>query len=118
MVYPRNSNLKTQFPNTDTREMHQVMECMSICRTCAKKCMEEGHKQLALLCLDCSDICDLVIKLKSSESEYCQQVLELCAYACRHCANECNHMPSQHCQECAEVCRRCAEACSRLPTYH
>lgn len=117
MTYPRDISLKTQFPNTDTREMHRIMECMSICRNCARKCMEEGNKHLALLCLDCSEICDLAIKLKSYESEYCQQVLDLCTTACRSCANECSRMQSQHCQECAEVCRNCAEACSLHPNY-
>ncbi len=118
MVYPRDINLKTQFPNAETREMHRLMECMSVCRSCAKKCIEDGNKQTANLCLDCSDICDLAIKLKSCDSAYVQQALELCAYACRHCANECGRMSAQHCQACAEVCRHCAEACSLFPTSY
>lgn len=117
MAYPRDPNLKTQFPNTDTREMHKTMECMSICRACAQKCIEEGNKHTALLCLECSDICDLAIKFKSNNSEYCQQVLDLCAQICRRCANECSRMEAPHCQECAEACRACAEACSLTPSY-
>jgi hypothetical protein len=117
MVYPRNTNQKTQFPIVETKEMHQLMDCMSICRACSKKCLDEGDKRLASLCQDCSEICDLAIKLKSSDSDYCHQVLDLCAQVCRRCANECNHMPSAHCQECAEVCRHCAEACAAMPTY-
>jgi hypothetical protein len=114
MVYPRLTTLKTQYPNTDTRELHRLIECMSICKACVKRCIDEGNRHIALTCLDCSEICDLAIKLKSYESEYCQQVLELCSRACRNCANECGRDQSQHCQECEEACRRCAESCSAL----
>lgn len=117
MAYPRDTGLKTQFPNLDTREMHQLMECMSICKACAKKCTEEGNKHLACLCQDCADICDLAIKYKSCESDYCQQVLDLCAQICRQCANECSRMQSNYCKECGEACRHCAEACSATLSY-
>lgn len=119
MTYPRDTSLKSQFAHLETKEMHQLMECMIICRACAKKCTEEGNKYLAFLCQDCSEICDLAIKLKSSHSEYCHQILDLCAQVCRHCANECSrHTQSAHCQECAEACRHCAEACLAMPSYH
>lgn len=112
MVYPRNTSLKSQFADLDTKEMHRLMECMSICKACSKKCTEEGYKRLAFLCQDCSEICNLAIKLKSCDSDYCQQVLDLCVQVCRQCANECSRIQSAHCQECAEICRSCAEACS------
>jgi hypothetical protein len=118
MAYPRDTSLKSQFADLDTKEIHQLMECMSICKACSKKCIEEGFKRQALLCQDCSEICDLAIKLKSYNSEYCQRVLELCAQVCRQCANECSRMQSAHCQECAEACRHCAEACSLIPIHH
>ena len=117
MTYSRNGSLATQFPQTGTKEMHQLMECMSICKACTKKCIEDGNKRIALLCLDCSEICDLAIKFKSCDSDYCQQVLDLCAYACRQCSNECSRIQSPHCQECAEICRHCAEACSLMPSH-
>lgn len=118
MAYPRDTSLKNPFADLNTKEMHQLTECMTICKACSKKCLEEGNKRLALLCQDCSDICDLAIKLKSSESHYCQQILDLCTQICRQCATECSRMQSPHCQECADVCRRCAEACSAIPVYH
>lgn len=118
MAYPRDTSLKSQFANLGSKEMHQLTECMSICKACAKKCIEEGNTRTALLCLDCSEICDLAIKLKSSESDYCQQILHFCAQVCRQCATECSRMQSYHCQECAEVCRHCAEACLAMPSYH
>lgn len=116
MVYPRNGSLTTQFLHTDTKFMHRLMECMSVCRACSKKCTQEGHHRAALVCLDCSEICEMAIKFKSVESEYSHQVLDLCAQICRHCANECSRIQIQYCQECAEVCRHCAEAC--VSAYH
>lgn len=118
MAYPRDTSLKSQFPQLDTKEMPRLMECMSICKACAKKCTEEGNARLACLCLDCSEICDLAIKLKSSDSEYTHQVLDLCAQVCRQCANACSrNTQSYPCQECAEACRHCAEACSGALSY-
>lgn len=103
----------TQFPQTDTREMHTLMECMSICAACSKKCIEEGHKKTAELCAECADICGLTVKAKSYQSEFQNQILELCAQACRKCAEECQRMEqAQHCQECADACQRCADACT------
>lgn len=108
---------RTEFPNTDTKEMHTLMECMSICTTCSKKCIEEGHKTTALLCADCAKVCDLAIQFKSCESEFQPQVLDLCAQVCRKCADECSKMQALHCQECANVCRLCAQSCSLVYSH-
>jgi len=120
MVYQKTngSNKFSQFPNTDTREMHCMMECMSICLACAKKCVEEGYKKTALLCNDCAKICDLAIQFKSCDSEFQHQVLDLCAQICKRCADECQKMEAGHCQECAEACKHCAEACSVAYSHH
>jgi hypothetical protein len=116
MAYPRTAS--TQFPYHASQEMHTLTECMTICKACAKKCIEEGNKRMAFLCNDCGEICDTAIKFKSCDSEFCQQVLDLCSHICRQCANECSRSPSQHCQECGEVCRRCSEACLRTTSHH
>lgn len=102
----------TEFPQTDTRYMHAIMECMSICVACTKKCIEDGHKKMAALCAECADVCALAIKSASCQSEFNPQIMDLCSQICRHCANECQKMQAQHCQECAEACNLCAEACS------
>lgn len=117
MAYPRDATVKSQFSNTETKEMHRLMECMCICRACAKKCIEEGNRRVALICLDCSEICDLAIKLKSSNSEYLQSIIDLCIQACRHCASECDRLVSSSGQECAEACRHCAESCALGSSY-
>jgi hypothetical protein len=102
----------TEFPQTDTRHMHTMMECMSICAACAKKCLEEGHKKTAALTAECADICALAIKSASCQSEFNHQIMNLCAQVCRRCADECQKMQVKHCLECAEACKQCADACS------
>ncbi len=104
----------SQFPQTDSKEMHQMMECMSICAACAKKCMVEGHKKTAALCAECADVCALAIKSASCQSEFQHQIMDLCAQVCQRCADECSKMQADHCKECAEACRRCAESCSTV----
>jgi hypothetical protein len=106
-MQPSDQEHKSAFPHTDTPEMQILMKCMSVCAACAKKCLDEGHKKTAALCSDCSNICALTIKARSSLSELQRPILELCIQACQHCADECNKMKVAHCQECAEVCRQC-----------
>ncbi len=91
---------------TNHHQTNALTECMSICADCAKKCMEEGHKKVATLCVECADACALAIKSASS------QLLGLCAEICKQCADECQTLPLQHCEECAQCCRQCAKVCS------
>lgn len=92
--------------------MQTMLECMSVCVACAKKCLDEGHKKTAALCAECADICCLAIKAASSHSTFEREVMELCSKACKKCAEECKKMQVNHCQECSEVCNTCAQACS------
>jgi hypothetical protein len=43
-----------------------------------------------------------------------RQLLEVCAAACRTCAEECERHAGhhEHCRICAEACRRCERACA------
>jgi len=108
----RQNQGNTQFPQINTPEIRALIECMNTCKACAKKCIEGGNKKTALLCGECCEICDLAIKYKCCDSEFTQQVLDLCGQVCRQCATECNRIESAHCHECAEACRRCAEVCT------
>lgn len=102
----------TEFPEAHSQHMQTMLECMSVCVACAKKCLEEGHKKTAAICAECADICSLAIKAASGHSNFETEIMELCANACKKCADECENMQVRHCQECSEVCKRCAEACS------
>ncbi len=113
MPHQRN-NESTEFPEAHTPHMQTMLECMSVCVACAKKCLEEGHKKTAAICAECADICSLAIKASSGHSNFETEIMELCSNACKKCADECKKMQVKHCQECAEVCKRCAEACSGI----
>jgi hypothetical protein len=112
-----NQGKNTEFPEAHSQHMQTMLECMSVCVSCAKKCLEEGHKRTAALCAECADICTLAIKAGSGRSEFEHEIMELCANVCKKCADECKNMQAKHCQECAEVCKRCADACSGVHSH-
>lgn len=101
------SDSRSEFLHVNTPEMQILMKCMGVCAACAKMCLEGGHHKTAALCADCSDICSLTIKARSSQSELQRPILELCMQACQHCADECGKMKTACCQECADICRQC-----------
>jgi hypothetical protein len=90
---------------------------MATCTACCKKCTEEGQAENAALCRECADICTLAIRCTLNESEFQEQVLNLCSEICNRCADENENMKSSHCKECAQACRECAEAC-RVSEYN
>lgn len=108
----RNGGKYKEFPQVNSPHLQAIMECMIVCIACSVKCIEEGHKKTAILCAECADVCDLAIKSASSQSEFNNHIMELCAQVCQRCAEECRKMQVQHCIECAEACNQCAEACS------
>jgi len=97
------------FPQTDSKEMQKLMECMSVCAACSKMCIDQGQKKTAALCAECADVCSLAIKAQSNQSEFQHQIMDLCAQICRRCAEECKKM---------KVCTRCAESCSTAHSHH
>lgn len=101
----------SSFPHVYHEHMSILMKCFSICSACSKMCIKENHKKTAILCADCADICALAIKLHSNDSEFKDQVMDLCAAICSRCAEECGKMEAEHCLECSDICKRCAEAC-------
>lgn len=101
----------SEFPHTTHEHMEVMMLCYTVTAACAKMCMEEGHKESAKLCTDCTDICALTIKLHSGNSPFNSQMMKLCAEACDKCANACEKMASAHCKQCSQICRLCAKVC-------
>jgi hypothetical protein len=101
------------FSHLNTDQIQNLLHCMAVCKSCAKMCIEEGHKKTASLCHECADVCDLAIKLKCCESQFADKILDLCSQMCKKCAEECERMHAQHCKECAEVCRDCSNTCSK-----
>ncbi|MBI5264565.1 MAG: four-helix bundle copper-binding protein [Bradyrhizobium sp.] len=95
--------------------------CAQSCTACADACVAEQQvaelRQCIRLDLDCADICTATGSLASrragSDQEVLRTAIELCALACRICAEECEkHAHAhEHCRICALECRNCEQAC-------
>lgn len=107
------NNVFTAFPHVAHEHMLTLLKCYSICSSCARMCINENMKTTANLCMDCSDICGLAIKLHSSDSIFSDQIFDLCSDVCQKCAEECSKNDSEHCRQCAQICFECASACKR-----
>ena len=101
----------SEFPHTTREHMELLMKCFTICSACAKKCINEGMSETAILCSDCADVCALTIKLHSGDSEFNKKILDLCAEVCLRCAEACSKHSIEHCQQCSDICFKCAKAC-------
>jgi hypothetical protein len=103
--------------------IEECFECKQTCISCADACLAEASanelKQCIRLNLDCADVCDTTGALASRRTGSNQAVLrgalELCALACRACAEECERHAEkhEHCRICADSCRSCETACER-----
>ena len=103
--------------------IEECFACAQTCISCADACLAESAvaelKQCIRLNLDCADVCESTGALASRRTGSNQAVLrsslELCALACRTCAEECeSHADThEHCRICAESCRSCQSACER-----
>ena len=96
-------------------------DCAQACTACADACLAEKDvaelTQCIRLNLDCADLCLAAAAIASrrtgSNERIVKGVIEVCAEACRLCAEECNrHGPKHtHCGLCAEACLECQRAC-------
>ena len=108
-IMPNQGN--TAFPQAYSSHLQTITECMSLCFACARKGLEDGHQTRADICAACAEISSSAIKACCGQSEFEQEILELCTRCCKKCAEVCQKINVKHCQECAGVCSRCAEAC-------
>jgi uncharacterized protein DUF326 len=109
---------------TLARCIEQCFACALTCTSCADACLAEERVQELVRCirldLDCADMCEatgrLLTRQTSSVPQLTQNMLGVCAQACRTCAEECERHAQhhEHCRVCAEVCRRCEQACEDL----
>ncbi len=99
------------FPHAMHDHMLLLTQCMTICSSCAKMCIDKGHKPTAVLCGECADVCGLAIKAHSSDSEFNDEIMDLCTKVCTRCSEECKKQKVDHCQQCSEICQKCATAC-------
>lgn len=105
-----------------TRCIEECFTCAATCTSCADACLGEETVRELVRCirlnLDCAGICaatgGVLARQTAFEPQLARHIVEVCAEACRTCAEECGRHAShhEHCRVCAEACRRCEQACS------
>lgn len=89
--------------------------------SCADACATDSDAaqfaQCIRLCLDCADICATTAWMARRQTGSNQAIVfrmfELCADACRACAEECRRHAKTYepCRLCAIACENCEQAC-------
>ena len=125
------SELVKNNPNRAIADEGALIRCVETCLVaahasvaCADACIGEADpKALARsirLSLDCADVCQATWRMLARQREpdiaMVARQLDLCAYACRRAAEECEkHARAHaHCETCGEACRWCEKACDAL----
>lgn len=98
-----------------------AFDCAQACTACADACLAEADVADLTQCirfnLDCADVSAATGTLGSrrtgSNELIIQQMLEVCAEACRLCGDECERHAGkmEHCRICADACEICERAC-------
>jgi hypothetical protein len=99
--------------NDEQREcIENCTDATEVCEWCADECLgSDEMEECARLCRDVVDIASLHARLMARDSQFSQQLGELCAEVCDACAEECDRHDAKHCQVCVDVLRECAESC-------
>lgn len=111
-------------PDLRVRAVDLLMQCATVCTSCADACLAEEEvadlRHCIRLDLDCADLCrtaaSLLARQGRSDPSILRATIEACIVACRACGEECETHGGmhEHCRICAETCRRCAEACDAV----
>jgi hypothetical protein len=88
------------------KDLHALNECIKFCQLCATECVKT-HKDIALVCIECAEICNLTIKFKSCRAKFTPEVVALCIHVCQECEEKCKLINTEICQKCAIICREC-----------
>ncbi len=94
------------------------LQCAAICNHCASSCLSEQDVEMMTKCvqmdMECAALCYATAQLLSLGSIHAKAISNICAEACRACAEVCGNHNNEHCQECAAACRKCADECERV----
>jgi hypothetical protein len=98
--------------------IRQLNACADQCNHCFNECLNEEDVTMMARCIEldreCSDICQWTASFIARQSEYTNDLMQLCAKICEDCAEECAKHDNEHCRLCSEVCRKCAEVCHNM----
>jgi hypothetical protein len=100
------------------------MHAAQACTSCVDACLAEDDvaelRTCILLCVSCSDVCDMTARTLSrpagADHLVLHRLLQACVRTCQKSAEECDRHAAhhRHCEVCARACRQCIQACSRL----
>lgn len=100
-----------------------AMDGAVACMVCADACLTQAGVVSLVECIrintDCAESCKLVGRMLACQTEsdpdLVRRSVDLCALACRSCADICHgHEDLACCRVCREACLRCADACDRV----
>ena len=94
-----------------------IAECVRTCNDCINASLKEDDPEMMEKCIElcqrCSAICVDTINLTYKNGRLKSKQLELCATACRECAEECDKHDTVYTRKCAEVCFNCEAMCMK-----
>jgi hypothetical protein len=105
------------FSNDVTQCIDAALACHKICLGMAMThCLETGGDhttpQHFRLMIDCAAICATTADFLLHKSQFHREIAQLCATACRACADDCAKLPGMG--DCVRACRSCAEHCQKV----
>lgn len=114
--------MKGEMNKKYTACIQACLDCYHECMHTVMHCLREGgdHANVEHIgrLLDCAALCQLAAEFMIRNSQWSEQLSNLCAVICEHCAIECSEGPAfsdDECmKECADACRRCAAECQKL----
>ncbi|MBX9853351.1 MAG: four-helix bundle copper-binding protein [Cytophagaceae bacterium] len=90
--------------------INTLLACMRASEHCCACCLE--HKDTFLLrnCIklnrECAEVCLLTSRLLERDSQFTDDMIELCIKVCRMCAEECEKFTQfDFCKEAGDACR-------------
>jgi hypothetical protein len=94
-----------------------LLECARACEHCSSKCLEEKNIIDLVHCIklnrECADICLLSSRFLERDSQFTNDILDVCSKVISRCAEECEKfIEYEHCKECFEACRKAEKACN------
>lgn len=125
------SELIKNNPNPAIAEEASLIKCVETCLVaahasvaCADASIGVADPKALTRCirvaLDCADVCQatwrMLARQQAPDIAMLARQLDLCAYTCRRCAEECEKHSAihAHCRVTADACRWCEKACDAL----
>lgn len=108
------SSRSTEADGTDP----PMANCAKVCNETLAYCLEQGGDHVKAehlkVMIDCVDVCTLAARLHERDSRLRVQAMEICASACKTCAETCEEFQDDEVMRlCAQACRECQQHCSR-----